>query len=411
MQFILFEDSARLQLLPLTFTRPVCELRIGIDTIREKWERHLKTKVHLLALPYLADKFSDYEAKDSLMINGKILPDKKLITAIKKLKPNQILIRSKDILAARVNKNFFKNKIEEMIKTGHFQNFKSVEYKESRVLGTAVRHLWDIFLMNDAILRNDFKEIVKGKHSQKIGKENILYNKKGIFIDKGAKVFASVLNAETGPIYIGKNAEIMEGCTIRGPVSIGENTIIKMGAKIYGATAIGPECRVGGEINNSVILGYSNKAHDGFLGNSVIGEWCNIGADSNNSNLKNNYANIKVWNYAFDQFVDSGQTFCGLIMGDHSKCGINTMFNTGTVVGVCCNIFGSGFPRTFIPDFSWGGVSGFSTHQIKAAFETAKRVMERRHKKLERVDEKILFEVFQETQKYRIWDKPEESKQ
>jgi UDP-N-acetylglucosamine diphosphorylase/glucosamine-1-phosphate N-acetyltransferase len=212
-----------------------------------------------------------------------------------------------------------------------------------------------------------------------------------------------MLNASGGFIYIGKNAEVMEGAMIRGPFSLGEHAQIKMGAKIYGATTIGPHCRIGGEVSNSVIFGCSNKAHDGFLGNAVIGEWCNLGADSNNSNLKNNYSQVKMWNYSDESFVNTGLTFCGLMMGDHSKCSINTMFNTGTVVGVSANIFGTGFPPKFVPSFSWGGSDGFKTYRLEEAIEVASRVYERRGKKLDATEQKILKHLFDATTKFRSW--------
>jgi len=222
-----------------------------------------------------------------------------------------------------------------------------------------------------------------------------------IFVEEGAKVECAILNASTGPIYIGKDAEIMEGAIVRGPLALCEHAALKMGAKIYGPTTIGPHSKVGGEVNNSVIIGYSNKGHDGFLGNSVLGEWCNIGADSNNSNLKNNYAEVKLWNYPQERFVNTGLTFCGLIMGDHSKCGINTMFNTGTVVGVNANIFGSGFPRNFVASFSWGGAAGFTTYKTADAFEVAARVFDRRGMVFNETEQEILQHVFEITAKYR----------
>ena len=222
-----------------------------------------------------------------------------------------------------------------------------------------------------------------------------------IFIEEGAKLEFVTLNASTGPIYIGKNAEIMEGSVIRGPFALCEEAQVKLASKVYGATTVGPYCRIGGEVNNSVLFGYSNKGHEGFLGNSVLGEWCNIGADSNNSNLKNNYEEVKLWSYETEGFEKTGLQFCGLMMGDHSKCGINTMFNTGTVVGVSTNIFGSGFPRNFVPSFSWGGASGFTTYITKKAFETARIAMARRHVDFDEQEAKILEHVFEETKKWR----------
>jgi UDP-N-acetylglucosamine diphosphorylase/glucosamine-1-phosphate N-acetyltransferase len=264
-----------------------------------------------------------------------------------------------------------------------------------------VLHPWDIFRLNGLAIESDFDLITKGRKSQPISNTNKVLNAERVFVEEGAVVECAVLNAQTGPIYIGVNAEVMEGSLIRGPFALCEGATLKLGAKIYGPTTIGPYSKAGGEINNSVIFGNSNKAHDGFLGNSVIGEWCNLGADSNTSNLKNNYTNVKLWNYIKQGFVDTGLQFCGLIMGDHSKCGINTMFNTGTVVGVSANIFGDGFPRNFIPSFSWGGAQGFTLYKTEKAFETAQKVLARRGQELNKVEVDILTHVFKLTAGYR----------
>jgi len=226
-----------------------------------------------------------------------------------------------------------------------------------------------------------------------------------IFLEEGAVVECSNLNATKGPIYVAKNATIMEGCSIRGSFSLGEHSTLKMGTNIYGPTTVGPHCKVGGEVKNSVIMGYSNKAHAGYLGNSVIGEWCNLGADTNNSNLKNNYSNVKVWSYDAEQFVNSGEQFCGLFMGDHSKTGINTMFNTGTVVGVCSNIFGAGFPSKYIPSFSWGGVNKQDTYQLEKAKELGAKVYQRRNLAFDDIEQSIFQTIFDHTKKYRPWEK------
>jgi UDP-N-acetylglucosamine diphosphorylase/glucosamine-1-phosphate N-acetyltransferase len=254
-------------------------------------------------------------------------------------------------------------------------------------------------------LIRDFALITRGRTSAPISSSNTVIGGKHIFLEEGAVCEGAILNDSHGPIYIGREAEIMEGAMVRGALALCDHSALKMGAKIYGATTIGPHSKVGGEVNNSVFQGYSNKGHDGFLGNSVLGEWCNIGADSNNSNLKNNYAEVKLWDYAVSRFAPTGLQFCGLIMGDHSKCGINTMFNTGTVVGVSANIFGSGFPRNYVPSFAWGGNAGFSTYQISKALETATLVMERRGIKLDKNEENILRSVFELSADYRFWDK------
>jgi UDP-N-acetylglucosamine diphosphorylase/glucosamine-1-phosphate N-acetyltransferase len=265
----------------------------------------------------------------------------------------------------------------------------------------SIENPWDIFSKNGDAIKSDFELVTKGRKSLALSSTNQVIAAENIFVEEGAVVECAILNASTGPIYIGKDAEIMEGSIVRGPFSLGEHSALKLGAKIYGPTTIGPHSKVGGEVNNSVIFGFSNKAHDGFLGNSVLGEWCNIGADSNNSNLKNNYAEVKLWNYNKERFVGTGLTFCGLIMGDHSKCGINTMFNTGTVVGVNANIFGSGFPRNFVASFSWGGAAGFTTYKLKDAFEVASKVFERRSMVFDETEQEILTHVFELTEKYR----------
>jgi UDP-N-acetylglucosamine diphosphorylase/glucosamine-1-phosphate N-acetyltransferase len=268
-----------------------------------------------------------------------------------------------------------------------------------------IANSYDIFMQNDAAIRADFNILTRGRTSAAISSTNQLISPANIFAEEGAKIECSVLNASAGPIYIAKDAEVMEGCLVRGPFSLGEHSSLKMGAKIYSATTIGPHCKVGGEVNNSVIFGYSNKAHDGFLGNSVVGEWCNFGADSNNSNLKNNYAEVKLWNYASSRFENTGLQYCGLMMGDHSKCGINTMFNTGTVVGVGANIFGAGFPRNFIPSFAWGGAAGFETFQLKKFYELADTVMKRRNLTLQDADREILARIFNDSARHRFWEK------
>jgi len=280
-----------------------------------------------------------------------------------------------------------------------FDTYECIQYTAPDIL--RVEHTWDIFAKNGEAITRDFEMMTADRESQPIPKNVIALNESQIFIEEGATVHYSHLNATDGPIYIGKNSEVMEGSLIRGPFALCEHGGIKMAAKIYSGTTVGPYCKVGGEVNNSVLMGYSSKGHDGFLGNSVLGEWCNIGADSNNSNLKNNYAPVKLWDYETGRFANTGLQFCGLMMGDHSKCGINTMFNTGTVIGVATNIFGSGFPRNFVPSFSWGGASGFVTHQPHKAFETAKIAMARRDIELTEEDEAILTHVFEETKKYR----------
>jgi UDP-N-acetylglucosamine diphosphorylase/glucosamine-1-phosphate N-acetyltransferase len=385
MNYILFDDAVvREHLLPLTFTRPVCDIRIGILTIREKWEHELKQKISVKTEEYLSTKYPEQISKSggNIWINSSVLPSASLIVAIKKLKENEAITTGNIIIASK----------------GKDKNVKLIQWKGDRLF--RVEKLWDIFSKNGQAIEDDYIRLTKGKKSAKPSSTNTLIGKR-IFIEKGAKLECAILNSTSGPIYIGKNAEVMEGAILKGPIALGEESVIKAGAKIYGPTTVGPHSKVGGEINNSVIFGYSNKGHDGFLGNSVIGEWCNLGADTNNSNLKNNYSEVKLWDYAESKPVSTKLTFCGLIMGDHSKCSINTMFNTGTVVGVSANIYGGNFPPKFIPSFSWGGADGFATYQLDKACETAERVFERRHKKFDKLEKAILAKVFNLEAKYR----------
>jgi UDP-N-acetylglucosamine diphosphorylase/glucosamine-1-phosphate N-acetyltransferase len=393
MNYILFDDKRWDHLLPLTFTRPACELRIGILTIREKWEKLLNAKCSWFTKDHLSEKFPARTENDNILLNGTILPDANMIKELDKLKPNQQLVRDNTIIAVRAKElsDFFEDKSSMRFDKIHYEG----EFLE-------IVHPWDIFRLNGEAIHSDFKLLTHNKKTARLSKTNVLLNPANIFAEEGTIAEAVTLNAGPGPIYLGKDSEVMEGSVIRGPFALCDNATIKMGAKIYGPTTIGPFTKVGGEINNSVIQGYTNKAHDGFLGNSVIGEWCNIGADSNNSNLKNIYVPVKLWSYVEERFIETGLTFCGLIMGDHSKCAINTMFNTGTVAGVSTNIFGAGFPRNFIPSFSYGGPRGFRTFKLDEAFRVAREMMLRRNIELDEKDKKILASVFEMTRKYRL---------
>ena len=381
MNVILF-DNHRANYYPLSFTRPIAYFRIGILTIKEKWEQYYKS-VSVRTEEYLSVHFPLKKEKDNLWIDSRVLPSNTLIIELNNLRIGEALVKDGEIIAFR-NRNFSAKKINVIDSNASFDLVKS---------------LCDIFLYNDREIKNDFHFFSRRK-SQLVDGSNTLIGDK-IFIEKGAKVSCSILNSENGPIYIGKDAEIMEGAMVRGPFSMLNDSVLKMGAKVYGATTLGPFCKVGGEINNVVFFGYSSKAHDGFLGNSVIGEWCNIGADTNNSNLKNNYADVKLWNYEIEKFKSTDLQFCGLIMGDYSKCGINTMFNTGTVVGVSANIFGSGFPRNFIPSFSWGGASGFSVYKLPKVFDVSEKVFARKGRKFDKIEKDILTHVYDMTKRYR----------
>jgi UDP-N-acetylglucosamine diphosphorylase/glucosamine-1-phosphate N-acetyltransferase len=394
MNYILFDDQSRNNLLPLTFMRPVAEIRFGILTIREKWERYLKTTTSTLTESYLSAKFPIVKEKTNILINGSVCPTPQLIKEINALKPNQTLVTSDTIIALNINE-------EDLDDTGDM-DITGIDEIETRAEFMKLNESWDIFSKNGQAIADDFKLITKGRKSQPISDTNRVVSPENIFIEKGAKVEFAIINASAGPVYIGKDAEIMEGAVIRGPFVLCEHGVVKMAAKIYGPTTIGPWSKVGGEINNSVIFGYTNKAHDGFLGNSVIAEWCNLGADTNNSNLKNSYDNVKLWSYPQATFIDTDLQFCGLIMGDHSKTGINTMFNTGTVVGVNANVFGPGFQRNFIPSFSWGGTSGFHIYDIKKAMKVAEAVFARRDKAFDETEKEILINVFELTARNRL---------
>ncbi|WP_274475707.1 GlmU family protein [Mangrovimonas aestuarii] len=389
MNYILFDGPARNSLLPFTYTRPVADIRVGILTIREKWERYLGYTTTTVTEDYLSDKYPMVEMESNVMINASVLPNSELVELVKSLEPNQAVFKGEDVIA------FHSQDTQEDI---DLESYDAIEYEGECI---TIEHTWDIFKKNGDALQDDFELLTYGRRSQSIPSSNKVIGSENIFIEEGAKIECAILNASTGPIYIGKNTEVMEGSIVRGPFALCEGSALKLGAKIYGPTTIGPHSKVGGEVNNSVIFGYSNKGHDGFLGNSVLGEWCNIGADSNNSNLKNNYAEVRLWDYQTEGFARTGLQFCGLMMGDHSKCGINTMFNTGTVVGVSANIFGSGFPRNFVPSFSWGGSSGFTTYLTKKAFEVAKVVMSRRNVEFTEQDAAVLEHVFELSKEYR----------
>jgi len=389
MNYILFDGPVRNNLLPFTFTRPVADIRIGILTIREKWEKHLGNTTTTITEDYLSEKYPMVELEENVLINASFLPNQKLVDDIKALRENEAIFQGEDVIA------FYTKDTQEEV---DFANYKHIDFNDEllRVVNT-----WDIFSKNGEALEADFNLITAGRQSAPIPDSNTLINPERIFLEEGAKVEHSALNATDGPIYLGKDSEVWEGNLIRGAFALCNNAVVKMGAKIYGPTTIGPFGKVCGEISNSVIFGYSSKGHEGYLGNAVLGEWCNIGADSNNSNLKNNYAKVRLWNYASERFEQTGLQFCGLMMGDHSKSAINTMFNTGTVIGVNCNIYVPGFPRNFVPSFSWGGASGFTTYMPNKAFEAAKVMMARRHVELTDNDERILEHVFELTKKWR----------
>jgi UDP-N-acetylglucosamine diphosphorylase/glucosamine-1-phosphate N-acetyltransferase len=384
MNYILFDGDVREALLPFTFTRPVADIRVGILTIREKWEKRLGYTTTTITEEYLSQKYPMVEVENNVMINAAYLPNDVLVEMVLNLEPLQGIIYEDDIVA------FYAQDNQEEV------DFDQYELLSCETPLLKIAHKWDIFQKNDEAIREDFELLTEDRFSESLSKTVNVICPEQVFVEEGAKLEFVTLNASTGPIYIGKDTEVMEGSIIRGPFALCEGAQVKMGAKIYGATTIGPECRVGGEVSNSVMMGYSNKGHDGFLGNSVLGEWCNLGADTNNSNLKNNYAPVKVWSYETQSYENTGLQFCGLMMGDHSKSGINTMFNTGTVVGVACSIFGGGFPATFLPSFTWGGVESNDIYNVDKALETMRIVMDRRHIELTIEDEEIIRHLSEE---------------
>ncbi|MES2763688.1 MAG: GlmU family protein [Bacteroidota bacterium] len=392
MNYILFDDHTWQNLLPLTFTRPVSEIRIGILTITEKWETYLSGKLTFQTQAYLNQKYKASYTNNAVFINGKICPNPTLLAQINGLEFNTGIKKGDTLIAYRSNTASSLNITDALT--------ASIETTTDYL---SVENVWDIFYKNGDAIKQDFELLTKGRSSKPLSLSNtVIGDVKDIFLEEGAVVEAAILNTKSGPIYIAKDAEIMEGSVVRGPFSLGEHAALKLSTKIYGPTTVGPHSKVGGEVNNSVIFAYSNKGHDGFLGNSVVGEWCNLGADTNNSNLKNNYGNVKLYSYAQDEMIDTGLQFCGLIMGDHSKCGINTMFNTGTVVGVGANIFGGGFPPTHIPSYSWGGAEGMEEYKFDKMIETANRVYARRNLTIDSIEKSILETVFKNTEQSRV---------
>ncbi|WP_129713631.1 putative sugar nucleotidyl transferase [Pedobacter sp. SYP-B3415] len=388
MTFNLFDDGSWNSLRPLTFTRPVADLRIGILTIAEKWSKRLERDQGFCTQNYLQQKFPTRTA--SLFINGSICPDEALCDAVQNLQHGEALWQENVLIGYSGDEGI-----------GHhaqqISSFKRIEFE-----GNFIKIVYpeDIFRHNGTEIEKDFELLTRGRSSAKLSNTNVFLGDR-IFAEEGASAECSVFNSLQGPVYLGRNSQVWESSNIRGSFALCHDSQVKMGAKIYPNSTIGPFSRVGGEINNAVIWGYSSKGHEGYLGNSVLGQWCNIGADSNNSNLKNNYAHVGLWDYGQKAFRKTGLQFCGLIMADHAKCAINTMFNTGTVVGVGANVFGAGFPRNFVPDFSWGGAQGFVTYRLDKMIETAERVYARRGMELDSEERSMLQTIFELTDTYR----------
>ncbi|WP_312420698.1 GlmU family protein [Epilithonimonas sp.] len=385
MQLVFSDAQYWEDFLPLTFTRPVAEMLMGILTFSERWKKLLDIdEVFYITENYLQDKFKKPEPKQSLFIVPNFFPSDEVLKQIKELQPGEALVYENEVLVANINmENFSLNQINKM--TDIHEKLFFIEKPT------------DIFSYNDKAIDFDFKLLTEGRTSQELSSTNgFIGEKENLFIEEGATIEFSTLNCKTGKIYIGKNAEIMEGSNIRGSLALCEESKINLGTKLYGGTTIGPHSKVGGEVNNIVVFGYTNKGHDGFVGNSVIGEWCNLGADTNSSNLKNNYASVKLWNYRKKRFLDTGLQFCGLIMGDHSKTAINTQLNTGTVVGVAANIFKSGFPPNLVDSFSWGGMKGDEKFKLEKSYEVAEKAMERRKIAITETDKDILKYIYNE---------------
>ena len=386
---ILFDGPERSQLLPFTYIRPVAELRIGIDTLREKWEAFLGQECSFATQNYLSSKYPLHNADLNYFINPTYIPTRSLAIQVKNLKENQVLIFDSNPVAFCTTNS---------ILPSDTSGFNEIDVEQELI---QIKNCSDLFVHNAEVLVQDFKRLTKDRMSQVLGDTNRVINPEQVFVEPGARVSCATLNASEGPIYIGADAQIMEGSMLRGPLAICENSVVKMGTKIYGGTTIGPNAKVGGELNNVLFLGNSNKGHDGFLGNAVIGEWCNIGAATDASNLKNNYSKIRIWNYVSENFAKTELQFCGLLMGDYSRCGIHSMFNTATVIGVNSNVFGTGFPRTFIPSYSYGGAQGFQTYAFAKAMESNNAMMERKGSKLTDHDIQILETIFDTTAVWR----------
>ncbi len=380
MKILLTDNGLHANFRPLTLTKPIATLRFGIFTFKETWEK--------LFLECLIEPDIYYETEEYLRI--KYPHDNKYdIKIAANVKPNIDLVRQ--ILKLEKNQSLYCN-FKWIATNGLFEESK-INIQEENIL--YLTQIWELFQKNDEAIKLDYKILTRNKISQPISNTNTTINPSNIFIEEGAVVECAFLNASNGPIYIGKEAEVMEGSMIRGAFALLNNGVVKMGAKIYGATTIGPYCKVGGEISNSIFQAYSNKGHDGFLGNSLVGEWCNFGADTNSSNLKNNYGMLKIFNYNSKKLEQTDVMFCGVMMGDHSKTGINTMLNTATTIGVSANIFGSGFPPKYIPSFSWGGFENSPVFKLDKAFDVAKNMMSRRNIKLSAKDIEILTHIFE----------------
>ncbi len=407
MQFILFEDPSHFDLLPLCYTRPVFDLRVGIDRLSEKWNRFLPSSPTQMAAGFLAARFSNFDpSKESIFLNGKFIPNESFVKGLLEACQPGHFVQNElgEILAFSCHPSILVD-FDGIVTEEKLINYNLKPLPKLELDRPAVRFPWDIFKLNGATIREDVDHLMSTRSSvQPNDRHSIIYGGDNLFMEPGVKMRAAIINAEDGPVYLGHGVQIQENAVIHGTHAICESSTISMGAKLRGDSTVGPHSKIGGEVGNSVIQGFSNKGHDGYLGNSVLGQWCNLGADTNTSNLKNNYTEVKIWNYKTERFAKTGSLFCGLIMGDHSKCGINTMFNTGTVVGVSANVFGGGYQRNFIPSFTWGGTNNMSTFALKKSFGVAEAVMKRRNIEFDEAEKSIMTEVFEQSKKYRTWD-------
>ncbi|MEM9888262.1 MAG: putative sugar nucleotidyl transferase [Bacteroidota bacterium] len=395
---ILFDDDSRDRFLPLTFTRPVGELRIGILTIREKWEKWLDCKVSYITQEYLSEKYPIQVESDNYIINSSILPTQQLCALVKGLQLSEAILKDGELIATRLNEK----QIAKLMKDEEIEELQGYELDDTPLLRLA--HMTDLFQKNEIALREDYELLTAGRVSAALNDSNLVRGAAQIFVEEGAEINCSMLNASTGPIYIGKEVKVLEGSMLRGPLALCEGSVVKMGTKIYGASTFGPHSKIGGELKNVIFQDNSNKGHEGYLGNAVIGAWCNLGAATNASNLKNNYNQVKQWSYVKEALTLTDLQFCGLVMGDYSRSSIGTLFNTATVVGVCANVFGQGLTPKFIPSFSWGSDMN-TTFKIEKAIEMAERVMARKEMELSVADRLILVKIFEESSKFRSWEK------
>jgi UDP-N-acetylglucosamine diphosphorylase/glucosamine-1-phosphate N-acetyltransferase len=397
---ILFDNQRREQLLPFTFTRPVCEIRVGALTIREKWAKQLNGRVSYITQDYLSDKYDITISEINYLVNGAVLPNPELCSLISQMESGQAMLADGELVAAVLDREQFNRLMYDDIEELDSFEIDAMSFKR---LG----HIWDIFLLNGGAILTDFEQLTAGRLSQNISDTNTVTGPSNrIFLEPGARMEGATLNTTQGPIYLGKNAEVMEGALIRGPFALGESGTVKMGAKIYGPTSAGPHCTLGGEVKNVVMFGYSSKGHEGYLGNSVVGEWCNLGAGTNCSNLKNNWKEVKIWDYISHNFEQTDQLKAGVFMGDYTMTGINTMLNTGTVVGLCCNVFGGGYAPRYIPSFSWGGHGNLATYPPGKAFEAVERMLAIKEVVLSPEDRLLLLKIFEETSGFRDGQQP-----